>query len=56
VADELYRFVLSPSIKQTQLNSKTFEVQIGDTNRHSLIKNFSDGCPNVTVAGCDLAG
>ncbi len=56
LADELYRYVLTVAEKQTQLNSKTFEVAVGDTNRHSIIRNFSDGCPNVTVAGCDLAG
>ncbi len=53
-ADELYRYVITPVIHQTMLNSKTIEV--GDTNRSTLIENFSDGCPNLTVGGCDLAG
>jgi hypothetical protein len=55
VADELYRYVITPNVKQTMLNSKTIEVAIGDANRHQLIENFSDGCPNITVQGCDLA-
>ena len=56
VADELYRYVITPNIKQTMLNSKCFEVQVGDTNRHLLYENFSDGNPVLTVPGVELAG
>lgn len=51
IADELYRYVIQPNIKQTLLNSKTFEVRIGDANRHAMIENFSDAKPNITVGG-----
>lgn len=54
VADELYRYVITPNIKQTMLNSKTIEVRVGDANRHAIYENFSDACPAVTVVGCDL--
>ena len=53
-ADNLYNCVIQPNVKHYQLNSKTFEVRVGDTNRHSLIENFSDACPTVTVAGCNV--
>lgn len=53
-ADELYRYVLTPNVKQTLLNSKTFEVRVGDTNRHLLLENFSDDNPNVSIAGVDI--
>lgn len=55
VNDRLYEAVISPVVTHTKLNSKTIEVQVGDTNRHALIENFSDACPSLTVAGCDLA-
>ncbi len=51
VADELYRYVITPNVKQTMLNSKTFEVRVGDTNRHSMIENFSDATPTLTIGG-----
>ena len=54
VADRLYEAVISPVMTHTKLFSKTIEVQVGDTNRHALIENFSDACPSLTVAGCDL--
>lgn len=55
-ADELYRYVITPNVKQTMLNSKTFEVNVGDTNRHILYENFSDATPTLTVPGVELAG
>ncbi len=55
VNDRLYEAVISPVVTHTKLNSKTIEVQVGDTNRHAMIENFSDACPSLTVAGCDLA-
>jgi hypothetical protein len=54
-ADDLYNCVIQPNVKHYQLNSKTFEVRVGDTNRHNVIENFSDACPTLTVAGCNLA-
>ena len=55
VNDKLYIDVISPVVSHVMLNSKTVEVQVGNTDRHALIENFSDDCPNLTVAGCDLA-
>jgi len=36
------------------LNSKTYEVRVGNTNRHAMVENFSDASPSVTVAGADV--
>lgn len=54
-ADDLYQFVMTPNVKHTLLNSKKFEVRLGDTNRSLLQENFSDECPSLTVTSCDLA-
>lgn len=54
IADKIYRYVVTPNIYQTQLNSKTIEVQVGDANRGLIIENYSDACPKCTVQGCDL--
>lgn len=56
LADNLYKYVMTPNVQHILLNSKTFEVAVGNTNRHRLIENFSDACPKLTVQGCDLAG
>lgn len=53
-ADELYRYVIQPNVKQTLLQSKTIEVRVGDVNRHLMIENFSDDNPSVTVSGIDI--
>ncbi len=53
-ADELYRFVITPNVKHTMLNSKTSEVRLGEPNRSQLIENFSDDSPSLTVAGVDI--
>lgn len=54
-ADELYRYVIKVNNATTKLNSKTFEVRVGDVNRSLLYENFSDACPTLTVPGCELA-
>ena len=48
-ADELYRFVMTPHIRHTMMQSKTFEVRVGDPNRHQVWGNFSDDQPNLTM-------
>lgn len=54
LADDLYKYVMTPNVQHVLLNSKTFEVAVGNTNRHRLIENFSDGTPKLTVPGVDL--
>ncbi|MAT10995.1 MAG: hypothetical protein CMM02_08300, partial [Rhodopirellula sp.] len=53
-ADDLYNCVIQPNVSHYQLNSKTFEVRVGNTNRHALVENFSDASPSVTVSGADV--
>jgi hypothetical protein len=55
LADDLYKYVMTANVQHVLLNSKTFEVAVGNTNRHRMIENFSDACPKLTVQGCDLA-
>lgn len=53
-ADDLYNCVITPNVTHYQLNSKTFEVRVGDTNRHAILENFSDACPTVTASTCSV--
>ncbi len=53
-ADDLYNCVITPNVTHYMLNSKTFEVRVGDTNRHAVIENFSDACPTVTAEQCTV--
>ena len=53
-ADDLYNCVIQPNVSHYQLNSKTFEVRVGNTNRHAMVENFSDASPSVTVSGADV--
>jgi hypothetical protein len=53
VNDKLYQCVIDPNINHYKLNSRTIEVQVGNVNRHCVIENFSDACPNVTVSTCN---
>lgn len=53
LADNLYNCVISPNVNHYRLNSRTIEVQVGNPNRHTIIENFSDACPSVTVAVCN---
>ncbi len=54
VNEREYFHIIQPNMKQAMLNSKTFEVEVGDTNRHAMIDNFSDATPKVTVRGAAL--
>ena len=56
LADNLYKYVMTQNVQHILLNSKTYEVAVGNTNRHRIIENFSDACPKLTVQGCDLQG
>ncbi len=53
-ADDLYNCVITPNVTHYLLNSKTFEVRVGDANRHAVIENFSDACPTVTATNCTV--
>ena len=55
VADDQYNCVIQPNVKHYVLNSKKFEVRIGDPNRHAIIENITEACPTITVSGCDLS-
>jgi hypothetical protein len=55
VDNDIYNCVIQPNVNHYILNSKTFEVRVGNPNRHVVIENFTDGCPTLTVAGCDLS-
>lgn len=54
-ADSLYNCVITPNVTHYMLNSKTFEVRVGDANRHAVIENFSDACPTVTATPCTVS-
>jgi hypothetical protein len=56
LSDNLYIDVITPNVQHYLLNSQTFEVRVGNANRHQIIENFSDACPKLTVTGCDLNG
>lgn len=51
-ADDIYNCVIDPNINHYKLNSRTIEVQVGNTNRHLVVENFADACPTVTVPVC----
>tara|TARA_R100001129_G_scaffold66428_2_gene45387 strand:- start:1370 stop:3235 length:1866 start_codon:yes stop_codon:yes gene_type:complete len=54
VADDAYNCIIQPNVTHYQLNSKTFEVRVGNTNRHAILENFSDASPSVSVTGADV--
>lgn len=54
LADNVYKYVIDQNVQHVALNSKTFEVFVGNTNRHRIIENFSDQTPKLTVAGVDI--
>jgi hypothetical protein len=56
LSDNVYKYVMIQNVQHILMNSKTFEVEVGNTNRHRIIKNFSDGNPKLTVQGVDLTG
>jgi len=55
VADSLYNCVITPNVTHYMLNSKTFEVRVGDANRHAVLENFSGACPTLTSTNCALS-
>lgn len=55
LSDNVYKYVMQQNVQHVMLESSTFEVAVGNTNRHRIIENFSDACPKLTVAGCDLS-
>lgn len=55
LADNIYKYVIQQNVQHVLLNSRTFEVAVGNTNRHRLIENYSDACAKLTVPGCDLS-
>jgi len=54
LADNVYKYVIQQNVQHVLLNSKKFEVAIGNSNRHRIIENYSDRCAKITVPGCDL--
>ncbi len=52
-ADNLYNCVIEKNINHYMLNSKKYEVRVGDSNRHLVFENFADACPTVTVSMCN---
>lgn len=54
LADNVYKYVMQQNVQHVLLNSKTFEVAVGNSNRHRIIENFSMDNPKLTVAGIDL--
>lgn len=52
VADNLYNCVIQPNVNHYNLTSKTIAVMVQDPNRHMLFENFSNACPDITIAGC----
>jgi hypothetical protein len=54
LADNVYKYVIDQNVQHVLLNSKTFEVAVGNTNRHRIIENFSDATPKLTVPGVDI--
>jgi hypothetical protein len=55
LADNVYKFVMQQNVQHVLLNSRSFEVAVGNTNRHRIIENYSDACAKLTVPGCDLS-
>lgn len=54
-ANSLYTCRMKLNTKTFDLRSKTWDVEIGDFERHLVIENFSDACPTITVSGCEPA-
>lgn len=54
VADDIYNCIITPNVRHYFLNSKKWECRVGNTNRHVMIENFSDACPQVSVPSCNL--
>lgn len=54
-ANSLYTCRMKLNTKTFELQSTTWDVEIGDFERHLIIENFSDECPTITVSGCEPA-
>ena len=55
VVDKMYNCVIEQNVTHYMLNSKKYEVRVGNTNRHAIWENFSDACPTVTATGCSVS-
>lgn len=51
-ANSLYTTRMKINTKEFDLRSTTWDVEIGDFDRHLIIENFSDACPTVTISAC----
>lgn len=52
LADNLYNTVIDANVNHYKLNSRTIECRVGNVNRHTVIENFADACPTITVSMC----
>lgn len=50
----LYKCRMDANIREYRLDETIWTVMVDRPHRHLLIHNFSDACPKLTVAGCDL--
>jgi hypothetical protein len=55
LADNIYKFVMKQNVQHILLNSRKFQVRVGNCNRHRLIENYSDAAPKITVQGMALS-
>lgn len=49
IADDQFNYVIQPNARHVMLNSKLFQVRVGDPNRHAIIENFSSAAPTITT-------
>lgn len=52
-ANPLYSCRMKLNTKEFDLRSTTWDVEIGDFDRHLILENFSDECPSLTVSFCE---
>lgn len=55
LTSDLWKFVMAQNVQHILLNSRKFQVRVGNCNRHRLIENYSDAAPKLTVQGMDLS-
>lgn len=51
-ANPLYTRRMKLNAQEYDLRSTDWDVEFGDFDRHLIIENFSDQCPNLTVSFC----
>src|SRR5690606_31710018 len=51
-ANSTWSCVMKLNTKTYDLQSTTWDVEIGDFERHLLVENFSGACPKMTVSMC----